>query len=148
MSFIACSVADKKATNNIALIKKYVEAVETENYEVMESLLAENYKGYGPSYSDSTNRELALAAWKENIENLYESISYERSQFATVSILDGPNQGEWISNWAELKIRYKNNRGSAIVWANTNYQIENEKIVKSYTFYNEADVLKQLGYEF
>jgi hypothetical protein len=32
--------------------------------------------------------------------------------------------------------------------ANTIYQIKDNKIVKSYTFYNEADVLEQLGYVF
>ena len=144
----ACSQVDKQAADNIGLIEKYVKAVEGKNYTTMESLLAENYKGYGPSHSDSTDRTAALASWKENIENLYQSISYERSRMATFAILEGPNKGNWVSNWAELKIKYIDGRGPVIIWANTNYQIKNGKIVKSYTFYNEADALQQLGYVF
>ena len=143
----ACSQADKQAADNIGLIEKYVKAVEGKDYTTMESLLAENYKGYGPSHSDSTNRTSALASWKYNIENLYQSISYERSRTAAVTIIAGPNMGQWVANWAELKIKYRDGRGPVIIWANTNYKIENGKIVKSYTFYNEADVLRQLGYE-
>ena len=47
-----------------------------------------------------------------------------------------------------IKITYKDDRGAVTIWANTIYQIENEKIVKSFTFYNEADALRQLGYVF
>jgi hypothetical protein len=143
----ACSQADKQTADNIGLIEKYVKAVEGKDYSTMESLLAENYKGYGPSHSDSTNKAAALASWKENIENLYQSISYNRSRMAAVTVPEGPNKGEWVANWAELKISYRDGRGPVIIWANTNYQIENGKIVKSYTFYNEADALRQLGYE-
>jgi len=143
----ACSQADNQIADNIGLIEKYVKAVEEKDYATMESLLADNYKGYGPSHSDSTNRTEALTSWKENIENLYQSISYNRSRMAALTIPEGPNKGEWVSNWAELEIKYKDGRGPVIIWANTNYEIEHGKIVKSYTFYNEADALRQLGYE-
>lgn len=141
----ACS---KNTAENIKVIEKYVSAVEAKDYSTMEALLAENYKGYGPSHSDSTTKMAALAAWKYNIENLYESISYKRSRILAVNIPSGPNKGEWVANWAELKITYKDGSGPVIIWANSNYKIENGKIVKSYTFYNEADVLRQLGYVF
>ncbi len=145
---VSCNqLTDKQAADNIGLIEAYVKAVEGKDYTTMESLLAENYKGYGPSHSDSTDRTAALASWKYNIENLYQSISYERSRIAAVTIITGPNMGEWVANWAELKIKYRDGRGPVIIWANTNYKIEHGKIVKSYTFYNEADALKQLGYE-
>ena len=58
------------------------------------------------------------------------------------------SQGEWVSNWAELDITYKNGQGEVTIWANAIYLIENGKIVKSITFYNEADALRQMGYVF
>jgi hypothetical protein len=142
--FSACTV--NNTGENIASIEKYVSAVESKDYSTMEALLADNYKGYGPSHSDSTDKIDALAAWKYNIENLYDSISYERSQVVGVTIPSGSNKGNWVTNWAELKITYKDGSGPVTIWANSNYKIENGKIVKSYTVYNEADVLKQLGY--
>lgn len=142
------SCSDNTAEDNSIMIEKYIRAVEAKDYATMELLLADNYMGYGPSFIDSTSRENALATWKYNIENLYQSISYEKSRYAAVTIKDGPNQGNWVANWAELSINYKDGRGSVTIWANTNYQIEEGKIVKSYTFYNEADVLRQLGFTF
>lgn len=132
---------------NIEVVKQYVEAVESLDYNAMESLLADTYEGYGPSAGDTIQKDAAVASWKKNVEDLYQKIEYRRSQFAGVSIPDGPNQGNWVANWAELKIDYKDGE-SATIWVNTNYQIENGKIVKTFTFYNEADVLEQLGYVF
>ena len=64
-----------------------------------------------------------------------------------MTIPEGDNKGEWVANWAELHIVYKNDRGAITIWANTNYLIEDGKIAKSITFYNEADALRQLGYK-
>jgi limonene-1,2-epoxide hydrolase len=56
--------------------------------------------------------------------------------------------GEWVSSWAETVIKYKDGRGPVKVWVNAVYKIENGKIALSRTFYNEADILEQLGYTF
>lgn len=148
LSTISCSIGNKNADENVALIEKYVQAVENLEYETMESMLDENYMGYGPSVNDSINREMAISNWKSNIENLYESIDYNLSRSLAQHVPDGFNAGEWVSNWAELSIVYKRDQKKVKIWANTMYKIENGKIVKSYTFYNEADVLEQLGYVF
>lgn len=148
MCLFACtSTYEKKQNENIELVKSYVKAVENLDFESMGNFLDENYLGMGPSYGDSIRKNEALENWKWSVENLYEKIHYNRSRFASVSIPDGDNKGDWVANWAELNIIYKNSRGSAIVWTNTNYLIENGKIVRSLTFYNEADVLRQMGYE-
>ena len=148
LTMISCSVQDKHADANTALIAKYVEAVENLEYDIMESILDDNYMGYGPSFNDSINKELAVSNWKSNIENLYESITYNQSRNLAQFVGNGENAGEWVSNWAELSIVYKKDKKKVSLMTNTIYKIENGKIVKSYTFYNEADVLEQLGYVF
>jgi len=148
ITLTGCSDSNKKSEANIALIGKYVSAVENMDYETMASLLADNYIGYGPSYNDSIGKDQALDNWKFNVENLYQSIKYNKSRNAAVTIPTGPNKGDWVSNWGELHIVYKNNLGEVTIWANTIYKIEKGKIIKSYTFYNEADALRQLGYIF
>ena len=144
---MSCSSESNSAKNNIAVVEKYIKAVEELDYTTMESLLADNYHGLGPSYGDSINKEQALASWKYNVENLYANIKYSRIQNASVIINEGPNKGDWVSSWAELKIAYKN-RDHAVIWANTAYRVEEGKIIKTFTFYNEADALRQLGYIF
>lgn len=144
---VSCSVDCNSTKKNIDIVDKYVNAVESLDFEVMESLLDDDYIGLGPSYNDSIGKEQAVLNWKYNIENLYESIKYNRMQLAPVKIEEGYNKGEWVSGWSELNITYKSGE-SVVIWANTAYKIENGKIVKSFTFYNEADALEQLGYVF
>jgi hypothetical protein len=142
-----CS-SNNNSDSNVALIEKYIRAVEQMDYRTMADMLADDYIGYGPSYGDSINKAQALENWKYNIENIYESIRYNRSRNVAVTIPDGPDKGTWVSNWGEVHILYKNGRGEVTLWANSTYQIRHGKIIKSYTFYNEADALRQLGYIF
>ena len=145
--FTGCGKVDNSA-KNISLIEKYVQSVEAQDSEAIASLLDDNYLGLGPSYGDSIRKPAAMENWKVNLSNLYDKITYNKSRNAAVTITEGDNQGEWVTNWAELQITYKGDKGEVTIWANTIYKIENEKIVKSFTFYNEADALRQLGYVF
>ncbi|WP_194776244.1 nuclear transport factor 2 family protein [Pararhodonellum marinum] len=143
---LACTSTESNQKENIELVKKYVHAVENLDFEGMENMLDDDYIGVGPSYGDSIGKSDAVANWKYNVENLYEKIQYNRSRFAGVTIPDGESKGDWVANWAELSIVFQDG-DSVIIWANSNYLVENGKIKKSLTFYNEADVLRQLGYQ-
>jgi len=145
--FSCTSGVDKKESENLAIAKRYMEAVETGNAATMDSLLADNYLGYGPSVGDSTNKTEALKSWKYNAENLYESIEYTRHKELAVTVKEGEAIGDWVLNWAYLTLKYKDGSGPVNIWVNVVYKIENGKIVHSRTFYNEADALKQLGYK-
>lgn len=145
---VSCSTGLKNMEANMAVIKKYVSAVENMDFETMGSLLDDNFVGFGPSYGDSITKNEAIENWKMSSEYIYESITYNRSRSASVLVHEGENKGDWISVWAELTIHYKWTEKPVTLWANSIYQIKNEKIVKSYTFYNEADAYRQLGYEF
>jgi len=153
LSFVACnssekkSVADKSA-ETLVIADRYRHAVETKDVTLMDSLLAENYMGFGPSVADSVTKVQAIDNWKNAVSDLYESIEYTRSQTLPVTVAEGPIAGDWVSNWALLTIKYKDGRGPVQVWVNAAYKIENGKIARSRTFYNEADVLRQLGYSF
>jgi ketosteroid isomerase-like protein len=133
---------------NIAVIEKYIQAVQAKDTQTMTDLLSDDYIGYGPSVRDSTNKEQAIASWKDVAENLYEKIEYTRAVNIATKIVDGANPGNYVSDWAALKITYKDGRGPVFLNINAVYRVENGKITLSRSFYNEADVLRQLGYEF
>ena len=145
---ISCTTTNKNAESNIALVEKYIHAVENLDSEAMGMLLDDDYIGYGPSFGVSIDKENAINNWKESSANLYKSIKYTKSRNIAVTIPEGENKGEWVTNWAELTIVYKKDDAKVTLWANTLYQIENGKVVKTYTIYNEADALSQLGYIF
>lgn len=144
--FACTSSADKKEKANLAIARKYMQAIETKNVIIMDSLLADNYMGYGPSVGDSVNKEEAIAGFKDNIENLYESIQYTRHKELAVTVTEGEAIGDWVLNWDYLTLKYKVGKDTVNLWVNVVYRIENGKIVHSRTFYNEADVLRQLRY--
>tara|TARA_R110000772_G_scaffold237326_1_gene349245 strand:- start:151 stop:648 length:498 start_codon:yes stop_codon:yes gene_type:complete len=149
LSFIvSCSGVNTNSKENTKLVEDYVSAVQNLDYDSMETYLSEDYMGYGPSLNDSIGKSGAVENWKKNIDELYEKIEYKKSRVIAVSIEDGPNMGEWVSNWAELEITYKGSGDVIKIMTNTTYMIEANKIAKSYTFYNEADALDQLGYVF
>jgi hypothetical protein len=94
-----CSTQNAHNEKNIALIEKYIQAVENMDYDAMDNLLDDSYLGIGPSVGDSVNKEMAIANWKHNVESLYESIKYQRSRNIATVITTGDNQGEWVANW-------------------------------------------------
>jgi limonene-1,2-epoxide hydrolase len=148
--FSCTAPSDNLEKENLEIVKKYMNAVETNDVEAMSALLADDYKGYGPSVNDSTTKEEAINNWKQNIANLYESVKYSRYQNVAIKVPEGEEAkpGQWVSNWAQVTIKYKDGRGPVEVWLNAVYKLENGKITLSRTAYNEADVLRQLGYEF
>lgn len=143
---VGCTSSPKNSKQNLELIEKYVQSVENLDYETMESILDDNYIGFGPSLNDSITKGPVVENWKLNSKTLYKSIEYKKSRNATVIVDSGENEGEWVSNWALVKIVYQGSENSVTIWANTIYQIENNKIITSYSFYNEADVYEQLGF--
>ena len=145
---VSCSVDNTKTKANAALVEDYVNAVQNLDYNSMDNYLSEDYMGYGPSLNDSIGKSGAIENWKRNIAELYKKIEYKQSRVIGVTVEDGPNKGDWVSNWAELEITYKESGDVIKIMANTIYMIEADKIIKSYTFYNEADALDQLGYIF
>jgi hypothetical protein len=142
--------ADKTKEENMAVVNKYLSAIENHDTVTMASLMADNYKGYGPSIDDSAGKQENLENWKYNLDHYFATIKYNRYQnFATkVTNENGGEPGDWVSNWAYCEIKYKDGKGPIHLWVNSVYKIENGKIAKSRIFYNEADWLRQLGYRF
>lgn len=147
LTLVGCTnEVDKINTEHIEVVNNYIKAVENMDFEGMGQFLDEEYMGIGPSYGDTIYKADAVANWKENVTHLYKKIHYNRSKSAAVTIPDGDNKGQWVGNWAELEIEYQQG-GKVTLWANTNYLVEHGKIIRSITFYNEADALRQLGYK-
>src|SRR5690349_14036938 len=146
---LSCSNTDKGVnTDNIAVIERYAQAVESKNVDSMSALLADDYVGYGPSFTDSINKAEAVANWKDLLTTLYDSIKYTRSVNIAAKLTDGPHPGDYVSSWSSVRITYKNGKGPVNLFVNVIYRVENGKITLSRTFYDEADAMRQLGYNF
>jgi ketosteroid isomerase-like protein len=143
----ANSDEEKTKQDNIAVVEKYIQAVQNKDVSTMADLLSDNYIGYGPGFADSINKADAVANFKDLAENLYDKVNYTRSINLAATLTDGPHPGNYVSNWNHLTITYKDGRGPINLYANTSYRIENGKITLTRTIYDEADAMRQLGYE-
>lgn len=144
----SCDRNTKIHEENISIVEQYVKAVEERDNVIMERILSDDYMGYGPSINHSIGKQEAIATWLENSEKLYEKIDHTKSLLAGFTVMEGENQGNWVTTWAELEIHYKDSDDVVTIMTHSNYKVENGQIVKSYTFYNVADALVQLGYVF
>lgn len=146
---LSCNNANQGInTDNISVVERYAAAVQSKNVDSMAALLADDYVGYGPSFTDSINKAGAVANWRDLAANLYDSITYTRSVNLAAKITDGPHPGDYVSSWSSVRITYKNGKGPVNLLVNVVYRIENGKITMSRTFYDEADAMRQLGYQF
>src|ERR1700712_1877136 len=68
--------ANKKSAENLALVNKFFTAVESLDTAAMSAVLADDYKGYGPSIGDSLGKSEILENWKYNFDHYYASIKY------------------------------------------------------------------------
>src|SRR6187431_2664955 len=91
VGLVSCATSDNRAREkeSLDIAKRYVTAIESNNTAAMDSLLADNYMGYGPSVGDSTNKTDAITNWKYNADNLYESVKYTRHQTIAITVNEG-----------------------------------------------------------
>jgi hypothetical protein len=146
---VSCAKRDQEANaKNFAVIERYTQAIQSKNVDSMSTLLADEYIGYGPSFSDSTNKAAAIANWRSLVDTLYDSIQYTNTVNLAAKVPDGPHPGDYVSSWSSVRIIYKKGKGPVNLLVNVIYRIENGKITLSRTFYDEADAMRQLGYDF
>ncbi len=141
---------NQHSEENLALVNKFLAAIESRDTAAMSSLMADNYRGYGPSIGDSAGKSEILGNWKYNFDHYYATIKFDHYQNIASTVAENNNvePGEWVSNWSYCSVKYKDGRGPIYLWINSVHKIENGKIQMSRTFYNEADWLRQLGYKF
>ena len=132
--------------DNEAIVQKYFDAVLKGDITTLESLLADNYKEYGPAVSDSMNRETSLNEWKKSWEQ-FSTITYDRYAILSSTVPEGRVKGDWVFDWGRVTANYKN--GDQVKFdGHWVFKIANGKIVQQNNFYNVADILGQLKYTF
>src|SRR4051812_492823 len=100
--FLLCACnSNREAENsarqaaNVAVVDKFRVAFEKSDFDTVDSLLADNYMGYGPSISDSITKAEALVHLKNEKSELYQSINYTFSESHPITIKTGAAAGDW-----------------------------------------------------
>ena len=133
MSSITLCSGQNKIESDIAVVDRYIQAVQSNNAQAMRKLLDYNYVGYLPSSSDSIGKEQALDNLAYGAEHLYEKIEYVQNVHLFVRAIDSPVSGSFVSDSCVVKITYKDGRGSVFFKLLVDYRIVKGKITFSRT---------------
>ncbi len=152
--FAGCSDSPKenkaeinKENEAISVVEKYLDASQRKDFAAMDSILADNYMSYGPSFADSIDKKSQLKDWAVISQTYYDSIEFNNTSVIGSTVSKGPDTGDFVSVWSQVKLYYKDSTRKPITtYANVVYKIENGKIVKGRRFYNEADIMRQAGH--
>jgi hypothetical protein len=139
---------NQRSPENEGLVSKYIDAIITGDTSAIEGYLADNYKSYGPKIIDSTDRAKTIADYKTNWRLHWRSVEYKRYAMLSATIAEGPSAGDWVLDWARVTVNTKDNSPNFTFDLNIALKVKDGKIVQEASFYNEADIFRQLGFTF
>lgn len=136
-------VADNPTADaDIKTVSNYTNWIVAGEIDKANSLLAGNFKGYGPGPADSANMEQATKQWQEN----YKMQSDRKVGFVaqTFYVKSGNLSGKWVSTWGEYTFTES---GKTITLPYMcSYHITNGKIDMTRIYYDRLAIVTSLGY--
>ncbi|MCY1719973.1 nuclear transport factor 2 family protein [Prolixibacteraceae bacterium Z1-6] len=145
---ISCTNQNQSNHENLEIVETFQKAFEDHDINAIKSVLADDYVGYGPSLSDSINKDDALLIWEHNLDFMYEKVAMNVEETVGVSNVEAKDGGQWISSWGTLTLKFQQKGDETKIWANQIFLVKDGKIKKTIIFYNEADALRQAGYNY
>jgi len=128
---------------DLKTVGDYVNALAANDLDKAKSLLAENYKGFGPSPKDSATREQHIERWKEQAKSQLNAKTTFVSE--TFRVLQGEQMGDWVSVWGDWSFTQNN------IIVKFPYQftahISKGKIDRGIVYYDRAYIMETLGYK-
>ncbi len=135
-------VDNPNAETDMKVVSDFINALTNDNLDKAKSLLAERYKGYGPSPLDSTTTERTINSWKEsNKIQLNRKVSFVTQTFR---VLLGDLKGNWVSVWGDYSFT-QNGKNVSFPFQYT-ARVINGKIDTDRIYYDRMFVLQTLGY--
>lgn len=133
---------------NKAVVDKFIQAMIAADLKTAEPYLADDFKHYGASVSDSSTKAQYLEAWKKNWEEVFSTIKYKRYVALAESIKEGPQAGDYVLEWGDVNATYKNGGLPVAFKYHAVYLVKEGKVSFVSEFFNVADILTQQGFKF
>jgi ketosteroid isomerase-like protein len=130
------------AEADIKTASDYINALQAGDLAKMKSLLADNYKGYGPGPLDSANAEQELKNWGEGFKTqLDRKVNFIAETFRVMS---GDLKGNWVSIWGDYSFT-QNGKTAKFPFQSTMH-VTNGKIDSGRTYYDRLYIMQTMGY--
>ena len=141
-------VQNDLSDQNKAIVDKFIQAVISGDLKTADNLLADDFKDYGPSHSDSATKTQYLENWKKSWDSVFSTMKYNRQVVFNETIKEGPFKGDWVLEWGDVSATYKNGRLPVTIKFHAVYQVKDGKVNVASSFYNVADIMAQQGFKF
>ncbi|HEU5292390.1 MAG TPA: nuclear transport factor 2 family protein, partial [Cyclobacteriaceae bacterium] len=125
-----------------------LDAIVTGDTSAIDGLLADNFMDYGPGINDSLDRAATIAWYKNNWRNSWKSVNFDRYTMLSVSLKDGKVPGDWVLDWGIVTVKHKDGTPDLKFQWHGVFRMENGKIAQANAFFDQSDILKQIGYKF
>ena len=136
-------VENPNADADIKIVGDFLNSLVSGDLDKAKSLLSENFKGYGPSPTDSTTTEQTISSWKEN----YITQSNRQVSFmpATFRVLSGDPKGDWVTLWGDYSFT-QDGKDISFPFQYT-ARVTDGKIDTDLIYYDRLHILETLGYK-
>lgn len=131
------------AEADIKVVSDFVNSLVAGNVGVAKTLMTDNYKGYGPSATDSATGEQTITGWQEN----YKTQSNRKVDFVaeTFDVKSGNLQGHWVSVWGDYSFA-ENGKDVKFPFQYTAH-VTKGKIDTDRIYYDRLYIMQTLGYK-
>ena len=141
-------IINKNAAEDIALVRGYQDAIFSGDFDRAADYLHDSLLVSGPQYAIQKNKIEELEAWQFISEN-QENIELVNPVFASIEVIpEIPTRGVWVFTWGDYKADDLKYGGEVTFPYHIAYRIVSGKIDYMGVYYNELDLLGQLGFQF
>ena len=131
------------AEADMKVVSDFINALTDGKLDKAKMLMADNYKGYGPSPNDSTTSTKTISAWQEN----YKTQSNRKVNFITQTfrVKSGDLKGNWVSLWGSYS--FTQNAKEVTFPLQYTARVTEGKIDMDRVYYDRLYILESLGYK-
>jgi hypothetical protein len=90
------------AEADMKVVSDYLRGLASGDIDKAKTLMTDNYRGYGPSPTDSSTSEQTITGWQQN----YKTQSNRKVNFITQTfrVKSGDLKGNWVSMWGDYSL--------------------------------------------
>lgn len=137
------SGAKARADANIEIVKAFVEAFNSGEFEKWRELCSEDFVTYGPGIDDEATLEEYIASMS-GMNEIIDSLRSESLVIGNYVIEEGDRKGDYVLWWGTNSGYFKDPGKSVKVRLHTVYKIEDGKIVWNSDYWDTGDLQEQL----
>lgn len=136
-------VENPNAEADMKVVSDYVRSLTSGDLVKAKTLMTDNYRGYGPSPTDSSTSEQTITGWQQNYETqLNRKVSFITQTFR---VKTGDLKGNWVSLWGDYSFT-QNGKDLKFPFQYT-ARVTKGKIDTDRIYYDRLYILQTLGYK-